>query len=78
MSRILRGYGPLFLGSWICQVVFYHQLDKFATRDVANKPGVYLIVGPDVNEPDQFLLYIGEGDPVLPRLKITQVRKIFG
>lgn len=54
-----------------------NQLDKFATRDAATKPGVYLIVGPDVNEPDQFLLYIGEGDPVLPRLKDHSSKKDF-
>jgi hypothetical protein len=45
------------------------QLDLFAKRDTAEKPAVYLLLGSDVNSPEEIMLYIGEGDPVLPRLK---------
>lgn len=53
------------------------KLDKFTTREAAQKPGVYLLLGNDFNEPDQLVLYVGEGDPVLPRLKSHSVNKDF-
>lgn len=53
------------------------QLEHFSKRDEANKPGVYLLLGPDVNNPDQNVLYVGQGDPVLPRLKSHSNNKDF-
>ena len=53
------------------------QLDKFSIRDVSQKPGVYLLLGNNLTEPDQLELYVGEGDPVLPRLKNHSVNKDF-
>jgi excinuclease UvrABC nuclease subunit len=42
-----------------------------------NKPGVYILHGVDVENPDQLVIYIGEGDPVLPRLKSHANKKDF-
>lgn len=53
------------------------QLDMFAKRDTAYKPGVYLLLGTDVDDAEQLVLYIGEGDPVLPRLKSHSNNKDF-
>ncbi|SFR00598.1 GIY-YIG nuclease family protein [Desulfoscipio geothermicus] len=52
-------------------------LDMFSKRDAASRPGVYMLLGPDVNEANQSILYIGEGDPVLPRLKSHAGKKDF-
>ena len=53
------------------------QIDMFAKRDSANKPGVYLLLGTDVSDAEQLVLYVGEGDPVLPRLKSHSNNKDF-
>lgn len=53
------------------------QLDMFAKREAAYKPGVYLLLGTDVDDPEQLVLYVGEGDPVLPRLKSHSNNKDF-
>lgn len=53
------------------------KLNLFEKRDSANKPGVYLLLGTDVDNPDQQVIYIGEGDPVLPRLKRHSANKDF-
>jgi hypothetical protein len=53
------------------------KLDKFTLWDAAKKPGVYLLLGNDLIEPDQLVLYVGEGDPVLPRLKTHSASKDF-
>jgi hypothetical protein len=53
------------------------KLDQFEKRDSSNKPGVYLLLGQDVENPDQTVLYIGEGDPVLPRIKSHSRSKDF-
>jgi hypothetical protein len=53
------------------------ELDKFSTRDAATKPGVYMLVGKDENDLEEDVLYIGEGDPVLPRLKSHASKKDF-
>ena len=45
------------------------QLDKFVGRHTAQKPGVYLLLGQDTNNLDETVLYVGEGDPVGPRLR---------
>ena len=44
-------------------------IDSFAKRDAANKPGVYLLLGNDQDDPTSKRVYVGEGDPVIPRLK---------
>lgn len=46
-----------------------NQLDRFIKRDAANKPGVYLLFGQDEHDLETDVLYIGQGDPVLPRLR---------
>lgn len=49
-------------------------LSDFKSRKESNKPGVYLIF----NEAyDDGLLYIGEGDPVIPRLVDHSIKKDF-
>lgn len=53
------------------------QLDKFMTRESARKPGVYMLLGAGENDPEKKVLYIGEGDPVLPRLKNHAINKDF-
>lgn len=53
------------------------QLDKFMMRDSARKPGVYMLLGADEDDPEKKVLYIGEGDPVLPRLKSHAINKDF-
>lgn len=53
------------------------QIDQFAKRESANKPGVYLLLGTDVDNAEQLVLYVGEGDPVLPRLKSHSNKKDF-
>ncbi len=45
------------------------QLDGFMKRDAANKPGVYMLIGQDEQDLETNVLYIGQGDPVLPRLR---------
>jgi len=45
------------------------QLNGFTNRETAKKPGVYMLIGPDENDLETNVLYIGQGDPVLPRLK---------
>ena len=45
------------------------QLDGFMKREAANKPGVYILIGQDEQDLETNVLYIGQGDPVLPRLR---------
>ncbi len=45
------------------------QLDGFMKREAANKPGVYMLIGQDEQDLETIALYIGQGDPVLPRLR---------
>jgi hypothetical protein len=44
------------------------QLDQLSKREEARRTGVYLLVGPDPDDPSRALAYIGEGDNVLKRL----------
>lgn len=44
------------------------QLAQLANRPEAKRTGVYLLVGPDPENPLRDLVYIGEGDNVLTRL----------
>jgi hypothetical protein len=53
------------------------KLDEFAKRELAIRPGVYLLLGTDIHNPEQPVLYVGEGDPVLPRLKSHANKKDF-
>jgi len=53
------------------------QTERFGSRDMANKPGVYLLLGADIEDPEQTVLYVGEGDPVFPRLKSHANNKDF-
>ncbi len=50
-------------------------LSEFKIRKESCKPGVYLIY--NENASDDNLLYIGEGDPVLPRLLDHNIKKDF-
>ena len=44
------------------------QLDQLSKREEARRTGVYLLAGPDPDDPSRALAYIGEGDNVLKRL----------
>jgi len=44
------------------------QLDQLSKREEVRRTGVYLLVGPDPDDPSRALAYIGEGDNVLKRL----------
>jgi hypothetical protein len=58
-------------------IVPRHLVSAFARRKEATRPGVYLLLGPDEEDPDQTRLYIGEGDPVLDRIKSHDAKKDF-
>ena len=44
------------------------QLDQHSKREEVRRTGVYLLVGPDPDDPSRALASIGEGDNVLKRL----------
>ena len=44
------------------------QLDQLSKREEVRGTGVYLLVGPDPDDPSRTLAHIGEGDNVLKRL----------
>ena len=44
------------------------QLDQLSKREEVRRTGVYLLVGPDPDDPSRALAYIGEGDNVFKRL----------
>jgi len=44
------------------------QLDQISKREEVRRTGVYLLVGPDPDDPSRALASIGEGDNVLKRL----------
>ncbi len=44
------------------------QPDQLSKREEVRRTGVYLLVGPDRDDPSRALAYIGEGDNVLKRL----------
>ena len=44
------------------------QLDQLSKREEVRRNGVYLLVGPDPDDPSRALACIGEGDNVLKRL----------
>ena len=44
------------------------QLDQLSKREEVRRTGVYLLIGPDPDDPSRALAYIGEGDNVLKPL----------
>jgi hypothetical protein len=44
------------------------QLDQLSKREEVRRTGVYLLVGPDPDDPSRARAYIGEGDNVHKRL----------
>ena len=44
------------------------RLDQLSKRDEVRRTGVYLLVGPDPDDPTRALTHIGEGDNLLKRL----------
>jgi hypothetical protein len=52
-------------------------LDAFLKRSSAQRPGAYILIGKDPSQNDMEIVYIGEGDPVGPRLKAHGVQKDF-
>lgn len=53
------------------------RLGALQSRREPNQPGVYILWGPDPDEPGRWLVYVGEGDPVWPRLVAHQAQKDF-
>lgn len=51
-------------------------LPRVKSRDEFKQTGVYLLLGPE-EIGDGEMLYIGEGDPVLPRLESHFAKKDF-
>jgi hypothetical protein len=58
------------ISSWTGKVLVAprSQLGQLSKREEAKRIGVYLLVGPDPDDPSRALAYIGEGDNVLKRL----------
>lgn len=58
------------IGNWTGEVLVAprSQLDQLSKREEVRRTGVYLLVGPDPDDPSRALTYIGEGDNVLKRL----------
>src|SRR5262245_355208 len=52
-------------------------LEAFLKRESAQRPGAYILIGRDMEANDSQLVYVGEGDPVGPRLKKHGVQKEF-
>lgn len=44
-------------------------LPQLKKREEAQKPGVYILTGPDREHPGETIIYIGEGDPIWPRIE---------
>jgi hypothetical protein len=59
------------VGQWTGQaiVVPRAKLDSFSARPDAQRPGVYVLAGPDPEKADRERIYVGEGETVLDRLK---------
>src|SRR5699024_4241442 len=45
------------------------KLKDFLKRKESKKPGCYILLGDDIDNPDQTIAYIGEGESVQTRLK---------
>lgn len=52
-------------------------LETLLKRAAAQRPGVYILIGRDLETNDSPMVYIGEGDPVGPRLKAHGIQKEF-
>jgi hypothetical protein len=48
------------------------QLDQLSKREEVRRTGVYLLVGPDPDDPSRALASIGEGDNVRKRLRVRR------
>ena len=59
------------VGQWTGQAVVVPRakLDSFSARPDAQRPGVYVLAGPDPEKEDRERIYVGEGETVLDRLK---------
>ena len=64
------------IGNWngLVIVVPRAQLADLANRKQAEQTGVYLLVGPDPDDPGRDRVYVGEGDNVYSRLKQHDTR----
>lgn len=51
------------------------KLKEFLKRLEADKPGSYILLGNSIEDPEETILYIGEGDPVSERLKTHAIGK---
>ena len=54
-----------------------NRLQGVQDRTESDEPGVYLLWGPDDENPARTRVYVGEGDPVWPRLRTHQDEKDF-
>lgn len=63
--------------SGIGYVIPRSQLKEFTQRQEANRPGVYVLVGPDPEDGGADLVYIGEADPLGRRLEQHQAREFW-
>src|SRR5450830_162599 len=61
---------PAEISNWTGKVLVAprSQLDQLSKREEVRRTGVYLLVGPDPDDPSRALAYIGEGDNVFKRL----------
>ena len=61
------------IGNWTGKVLVAprSQLDQLSKREEVRRTGVYLLVGPDPDDPSRALASIGEGDNVFKRLQVT-------
>jgi hypothetical protein len=63
------------VGNWTGKVIVVPraQLGDLAKRPELKRPGVYLLAGPDPESPSRELVYVGESEDVLRRLKDEHV-----
>jgi hypothetical protein len=63
------------VGNWTGKVIVVPraQLADLAKRSELKRPGVYLLAGPDPESPSRELVYVGESEDVLRRLKDERV-----
>ena len=75
---IAEGLRVIEKSNWIgkCIACSRSQFPKVKNREEFKKTGIYLIYGMDLNN-NQPIIYLGEGDPVLPRLEAHDRSKDF-
>ncbi len=75
---IAEGLRVIEKSNWVgkCLSCSRSQFSKVKTRDEFKKTGVYLLYGVDLDN-SQPVIYIGEGDPVLPRIEAHDRSKDF-